>query len=225
MNTIAQPQPVALSSGQVEVLKWVALVAMVVDHVNAVFFARELGEWATVLGRVALPLFAIVLGVNLARPGVDVCKVTRRLVTFGTLAVPAYAHLFGMVGLWPLNVMFTFAVAVGVVWATERDEPIVAGVLFLCGAALVEYWWPGVALVVGVWGWARNRHPQGVWPVVLALAGLCLLNGNAWALWAIPVLIAVRSMRLDNVPRLRWVFYAFYPVHLAVIALVRGVGA
>ena len=62
--------PVRVSSGAIEALKWLALACMVVDHVNAVFFARELGTWADVIGRVAFPLFAGVFGYNLARPGV-----------------------------------------------------------------------------------------------------------------------------------------------------------
>jgi uncharacterized membrane protein len=60
-----------LRNGTVELLKWFALLAMVVDHVNAVFYARELGAWATVVGRLAMPVFSIVLAYNLARPGAD----------------------------------------------------------------------------------------------------------------------------------------------------------
>ena len=51
---------------------------------------------------------------------------------------------------------------------------------------------------------------------VLAVASLWLLNFNFWALTAVPTLLLATRVDL-RVPRVRWVFYAFYPVHLAVL--------
>ena len=57
--------------------------------------------------------------------------------------------------------------------------------------------------------------------VALALVGLCLLvNGNAWALFAVPVALALAWLR-PEVPRLRWWFWWFYPVHLALLVSLR----
>lgn len=206
-----------LRSGAVEALKWGALAAMVVDHVNAAFFARELGTWATATGRVAMPLFALVLAYNLARPGADIRGCLRRLVLFGLLAWPGYVLVFDTIGgWWPLNILFTFAVGVGVLELLRVDRHALALALFLVGGALVEYWWPGVALVVA--GVLHFRSSTSTTAILLAasLAGLCLVNGNAWALLAVPVLLAARYFTAD-VPRLRRVFWWFYPAHLAVL--------
>jgi hypothetical protein len=56
----------------------------------------------------------------------------------------------------------------------------------------------------------------------LALPALCVVNGNIWALLAFPLLAVASEAEVDvRVPRLRWAFYAFYPAHQAVLALLR----
>ena len=46
------------------------------------------------------------------------------------------------------------------------------------------------------------------------------VSGNLWALAALPVILVATRVDL-HVPRLRWVFYAYYPVHLVAIWLIR----
>jgi len=208
-----------LSTGQLEALKWLALAAMLVDHVNAVMFARELGTWATVAGRIAFPVFAIVLGYNLARPGVDIGRCIQRLLIVGVLAEPFHWLLFGQVGFWPLNVMLTFAVAAGVVWSLDNDQAWFAVLLFFGAGCFVEYWQPGIAVVVGTVAFFRWRYAAWSWvPLTFAFVALGWVNGNAWALLALPVVFAVLHVPV-SLPRARWAFYAFYPLHLAALAV------
>ncbi|WP_295539487.1 TraX family protein, partial [Thiolapillus sp.] len=47
-----------------------------------------------------------------------------------------------------------------------------------------------------------------------------LINKNGWALGAIPVIAAASVVKIP-VPRVRWLFYTYYPLHLAVIWLIR----
>jgi hypothetical protein len=211
--------PRVISDGAAELLKWSALLAMLVDHVNAAFFDRHAGLPAEVIGRLAMPVFSIVLAYNLARPGVDLSRALRRLVLVGALAVPAHAYLFGWLGIWPLNVLLTFAVAVGVIMLVEQGRRVEALVFFLLASCLVEYWHAGVGLVVAFWAYFRGRDTRGLW-AGLALVGLCLVNVNTWALLALP-LVWFSTQAGADVPRLRWAFYVAYPVHLSVIALLR----
>lgn len=209
-----------LSSGAVEALKWVALLAMVVDHVNAAFYGRDLGAWATIIGRVAMPVFSLVLAYNLARPGADLVRCLRRLFLFGVLSLPAHAYVFAVAGgWWPLNILFTFAVAVGCVELMKRKRAGLAVALFLVGGAAVEYWWPGVALVVAAWAYFMRPQSGTAWTLAAAMLGLCVVNFNGWALLALP-LVALAALVDVRVPRLRWVFWWFYPLHFVVIAFV-----
>jgi hypothetical protein len=47
---------------------------------------------------------------------------------------------------------------------------------------------------------------------VLSLLALYLVSGNFWAFAVLPVLAAARSWPVE-LPRARWFFYAFYPLH------------
>lgn len=60
-------------------------------------------------------------------------------------------------------------------------------------------------------------------PLALALTALAVLwfiNSNLWVLAAVPVIVAASLVDL-RMPRLRWVFYAYYPLHLFALCLIR----
>jgi hypothetical protein len=76
-----------------------------------------------------------------------------------------------------------------------------------------------VAVVLaGVW-FFRTGHVAALAALALAVVALYPWNGSAWALLALPVLAAAAWQSAD-VPRYRWAFWAYYPGHLAVMALV-----
>ena len=87
------------------------------------------------------------------------------------------------------------------------------------GGWLVEYHWPGVALVVAACWFFRAPSEGRAWLCVLPLLALYLLNGTAWHLLAVPLLLAFAWWAPD-VDRNRWAFWAYYPGHLAVLALL-----
>ena len=219
MQRIDELTRIRFTSGTIEALKWLALGCMVVDHVNLIAFDRTLGTWADVVGRLAMPIFALVFGYNLARPGVDRLRVAGRLAIVGALVTPLYALA---IGVWPLNVLLTFALAAVTIDALEaRQHGAVAGMLV--AAVLVDYQLAGVGLVLcGFYAVRSGVTPAWLASVALVMLALCVLNGNAWALLALPLLWS--ASRLDfAVPRSRWAFLAAYPAHLAVIALLAGV--
>jgi hypothetical protein len=75
-------------------------------------------------------------------------------------------------------------------------------------------------LCVATWSYARAPN----WPALLsgaaALIALRLINGNDFALLGIPVL-ALASFWWWPLPRARFVFYAFYPLHLTALWLLQ----
>ena len=215
-----------LNDGALEFLKWLALVLMVGDHINK-YLLNGTVDWLFYAGRIAMPIFVSVLAYNLARPGALTSgaygRTMYRLGAFGTLATPAFLALGGVVdGWWPLNILFTLMALTGVLVCLDRGGRwnLVAVGVFLIGGSVVEFWWP--ALVLGVSVWTYTKPPTGIAALaaVVALIALHAINGNDWALAALPVLILASKLHL-NIPRLRWFFYAFYPAHLALIWAIR----
>ena len=212
-----------LSNGAVEGLKWFAAVLMVLDHFNKYALAgAEPALFAA--GRLVLPIFACVVGFNLARPEALASGVHQRmavrLAIVGAIATVPFIALGGLGwGWWPLNVMFTLLVAVlAMRWLDQGGtaRAWAVGALVLVGGAFVEYWWPGVAIVMLACAYARRPSWGLLAAWVAAVASLALINRNAWALASFPV-IALAAWASPAVPRLRWAFYAFYPVHLAAL--------
>lgn len=231
----------AIPNGSVEGLKWLALVLMTGDHVNKYLLNGTMPALFDA-GRLAMPIFAFVLAYNLARPGSlergAYSRTMIRLVIFGALATPAFIALGGLVyGWWPLNVMFTLLIAAAVlslldkgqrrhliaaraVFATGAVSLLGAAAVFMLGGSVVEYWWPALSISLAVWWYSKKPSVSAVLLLLAGLAGLCFINGNLWAFASLP-LIAIAALLDLRVPRLRWAFYAYYPLHLAVIYLVR----
>jgi len=208
-----------MTSGGRELLKWIALVLMTGDHLAKAFF----GGYVPVVseaGRIAFPLFAVVMAYNLAQPGADLAKSLRRLALWALIAQPAHALVFGH---WlPLNVLATFALAAAAIAFASRGNWLVFAAAVGLAPILVDYQWAGIALVVATWA-AFGRRSSFAW-CVPAAAALCWYNGNAWALLVLPVLAL--GWLSWTLPRTRWAFYGYYVGHLALIgaaALILGV--
>lgn len=222
-RTVTPPRLI-LSNGAVESLKWLALILMTGDHVNKYLFAETLPA-LTEFGRLALPIFAVVLAYNLARPGQfergTFQHTIKRLTIFALLAqIPFIALGPPYAGTWPLNILFTLLTMTSVIYWIERGNLVLATLIFLIGGSSVEFWWP--ALILGIGTWSYCKHPSWI-SAALALTGcasLVLVNGNFYGLAALPVIFA--AARLDiRLPRLKWAFYIYYPLHLAVLFVLR----
>lgn len=215
-----------LTSGQQEVLRWLAMATMVVDHVGAVLLPTAEALPLRAVGRVAWPLFAFLLAYNVARRGVDPRRYLRPLAVWcAVTAVPHYLAFEIPV----LNIMGTLLLgAVALTLLTRRYEtgprsalvaPLgLAGVLV--ASTFVEYGPYGVALVVA-WWWALRTGEPMAWLATAALVGL---QNYPWLVWPaaflalpLPFLASRLPFGLPRSGRLPWVFY---PAHLAVLAAV-----
>ncbi|MEA5125519.1 TraX family protein [Xanthomonas floridensis] len=211
-----------MTSGGREFLKWLAAAFMTGDHVLKIL-AIGYVPVVTELGRVAFPLFALVLAYNLAQPKADVEKSVKRLFLWGLIATPVAAIAFQRV--FPLNVLLAFALAAVCILAIERGRWVFFALCALLAPAAVDYRWSGLAIVLGAWVFWRNPWQWRLSRVVLALvlivlpvALLCLVNETPWGLLALPLLLLAK-VRIP-VPRSRRAFYFYYVGHLLVLSLL-----
>ena len=177
-----------------------------------------------------MPVFAFVIGYNLARPGLGrdgFRRIMTRLAVVGVVSTPIFIALGKLYAGWyPLNILFMLLVAVAVIDQIERGQVVnfmAAAALLLLGGAFVEYWWPGVLLVLCSWHYYRRGSLLAVFGAAVVLGLLTLINANAWAFAAVPLMLLAHFVRVD-VPRSRWAFYVFYPAHLAVLLAVQWLG-
>lgn len=212
------------STGALELMKWLALLSMVMDHMNRAVFNSKYPLMLDI-GRLAFPMFGFVLAYNLARPGALAKGVyrraTTRLLIAGALATPFYwiaignAHL-----LWPLNIMFTLAAFVFAVWIFELDAStrFAAVVLIVIAGAFVDYFWFGVIYCLAAWCYCKR--PAWSTLAMWFLGTVCVFfvnDYNPWTFAALPLIGAAAYVRLD-VPKFKSLFYFIYPAHLGLLA-------
>jgi hypothetical protein len=178
-----------------------------------------------------MPMFSFVLAYNLARPdalarGVH-GRMMYRLTLMGLAASPICIILNGMFvnasAWWPLNILFMLLLVVSLTYLIDRGGAkcyALATALFILGGAFVEYLWMGVLCCLGAWLFCREASPSRLLLWFLGTLSLTVVNGNAWGLAAIPIVLMVGRVGL-HLPRQTWVFYAFYPAHLLLLLIVR----
>lgn len=201
---------------------------MTVDHINK-FLLNATSSSMFALGRLSMPLFAFVLAYNLARPGAlengVYWRIIKKLVFFGAVAVVPLITLDRLLyGWWPFNIMFTLALSTGCIYLLKQGKKFhhffIATLIFVIGGALVEFCWP--AMLICITAWSYCMKPGRFWLVtwLLSTATLFFVNLNFWALATIPIIFIAPYVHL-RVPRIKLVFYIYYPAHLYVLWVLK----
>lgn len=212
-----------IADGTLEILKYLALLLMTLDHINKFLFQAQL-PWLFEAGRPAMPIFGFVLAYNLARDGalrdgVHV-RIMQRLLGFGGLASIFFVP---MIGWLPLNILFTLFAATLSIYLLELPGPgnkLLAGAVFFSAGLLVEFWWFALCYCLAAWWFCKSPSIARGMLLGLATLSLSAVNHNAWALAALPVIFLAPYINI-GIPRLRHVFYAYYPAHLALLLAIR----
>lgn len=220
MDAITHDKHIQFDPAALLGLKLAAFYWMVLDHMDWLLFDGQ-GAHASV-GRLVFPIFGVVIAYNMAR--VDLQTLSRmfgRLAAIAGITTPVYAYLTGYV--LPLNIMFTLAAAVGVYLLAMQEREYLAILAGFAAGVVCDYAWFGVFGVAGMALAMRARsQPWLGWcAFVLFAASLTAINGNLWALAAVPMVWAMSAIRPGAAPRMKWLFWVGYPAHLGILALVK----
>lgn len=241
-STASMSEPVSwhnlkIDNGTIEAIKWLAVIFMTIDHINSYFILPVTGKpYAELfyIGRLAFPLFALVIAYNLARPRTNenerraMLNALARLTVFGAIAtLPYYLATSGRI--IPLNIMYTLALATALIYslrvAADKESKLarytlylLTHLLFAALAAFGEFSFYGVALVVSAWLFFRYSSAFALIFSLILIFLLQTVNGTHWALASIPIFAFCYFVEV-KIPRInKYVFYAYYPIHLGVIA-------
>lgn len=212
------------------VLKVIAMFSMLVDYVGAIFFPDVL--FLRVIGRLAFPIFAF-----LAAEGCyythDIFKYFLRLCAFGVISQVPYCLAFGFpFDIFPgFNIFFTLAFAVfsiglfqRIPFASQRSAPavLVGGILLLVLSASLlrlNYGSYGVFLVLAFYIFRVSRKKA-----FGSFAGFSVLQSISTPMQISSLLACVPLSKYNGErgkPIPKWLFYSFYPAHLAFLAVLR----
>lgn len=209
-------------------LKLIAVAAMTVDHISAVFFPTEI--WMRLIGRLTMPIMAFLIaeGYHYTR---SVKKYLLRLLIFAVISQAPYMLAFGITN---LNVMFTLSISVLLLAIETSHMSNILRMLLTFSLLLFSVFcdWSlfGVLFVYVFYRFRGNFKRQAIAfciVVMIQLSVHALLSFssrnysylvNAGTLATLPILSVYNLRRGSDV---RYFFYIYYPAHLAVIALLR----
>lgn len=216
------------------VLKWIAVFSMIIDHFAcAVCNPSVLGCSPEVyrnlrrIGRIAFPIYCFLLVEGFFHTK-NVWKYLRNLVLFAVISeIPFNMAIFGHV-FYPKgqNVYFTLALGLCAMILLKRfagfrmpqlllQAAIIAMFLFLGEYLDVDYHWKGIAYIVMFYYLKELKIRESLSAVAGAVA---------FAVYEPPAVLAFVPLYLYNGKRgwqIKYLFYAIYPLHLAVFGMLR----
>lgn len=206
----------------------IAVVCMLVDHMGVVFFPGH--QWMRVVGRIAFPLFAwgVAIGAEHTR---DIGKYAMRMLLMAVISQPFFMGGLNH-SLTEFNIFATLFLGLVAIWGLkEHKEWMTVIALLLANVLTMDYGIRGVFFILLLWATRNN-------PLALAgcVAAYCVTvwgyGSTVWrtelfdvklqttAMLALPLMLWPRSKR-TRTPR--WLMYAVYPGHLAVIWIIREI--
>ena len=209
-------------------LKIIAFITMMADHVGYLFFPTEM-LWR-IIGRISFPLFAycLVLGFFNTR---DIKKYFLRLLGFSFVSQVPYTLCFypyyigAPLSGFHLNIGFTMMLGLWAIFGIEKKKYIhTAAAVLLSFVPAVEYGFYGVALMIIPYLFAGKDKASFGYAVGFALASpffMYFIDGTfdlqGFAVLSLP-LILMKTNSGIKLPR--WLNYGFYPAHLCFLAVL-----
>jgi len=212
------------------VLKIIALISMTFDHVGLTFFPSAL--WMRIVGRLAFPIFAFMIA--------EGCRYTKHKARYlGTLAIMALVMqiiYFVFEKSLYMCIFVTFTLSVSCIYAIDNFKKqknfisfifafgVLVGVFYLTKILTqntsfwVDYGFWGVMLPPVVY-FCKNKTQKAIaFTIMLILVSLDLGGIQLYSLLSIPLIVLYNGKR--GKLNLKYLFYMYYPLHLAVIYLI-----
>lgn len=199
------------------ILKWIAIISMLIDHMGAVLFPQSI--WMRYVGRLAFPIFAYLLVEGFMYTK-DVKKYMLRLGIFAIVSeIPFDLAFFGTVlEISHQNVFFTLFMGILMLYLMLQTPSKVKQVIVMLAAFLVA---DGLNTDYGSWGLLMilafyEFRDKKIWKLVAVAVINIFFMGYSQVYAAFAMLpIAFHNRELG--PKMKLFFYAFYPAHLLVL--------
>ena len=207
-------------------LKLIAVLTMVIDHIGYLFFPDQ--EWMRAIGRLTMPIFgyAIARGFFYTR---DSKGYLLRVAVLAVISQLPFMLLFGkgtefQIGYWSfwfplLNMVVPWALALLLLrFPLLAVFPVVL-VLFYVP---MDYTSLVILLPIALYHlWFKDRRPLlALLSTAAVLIAISLVSFHLqwWSLLAIPLIYFLEPY--DSKIKLnRWFFYSFYPAHMLLLLI------
>ena len=208
------------------ILKIIALIAMTFDHTGKVLLFNN--EILLNIGRIAFPLFAfqIVEGYHHTK---NIKKYLLRLLIVALFAQFAYSQFFD-----GFNTIFTLIIGLIciIIIDKEKDIPIKISLLltiFLLSLILnIDYGLIGVLIIICFYLFRNNKIKRSMLFSLLVIIsyGITYFQNPEFS-YIINLFATLSSLIFINLynnkqgPKLKYLFYIYYPLHLYILWIIQ----
>ena len=211
-----------------ELLKWIAIITMTVDHVGAILYPEfEFLRW---IGRLAFPLFAylLILGMESTR---NIRNYFTRLFIFALFSQVPFFLAIDYTPFELLNIFFTLSFGLLFINFFKRGSALAFVPLFASFILPFDYGIYGLAMVGCMYILKKNTTFGVVSLLLLNVLFLVPFNSQLLSILAIPLIVFHKEGPLNmakavsgnfKIPLWRkYFFYVYYPLHLALLYIMK----
>lgn len=217
-------------------IKILAIVFMIIDHVGYVFFPQVIAF--RIIGRLAFPLFAWLIA-NGAIHTHDMKKYLLRIFLLAVISQIPYILLIQQVdpGYWDLNAIFSLFIGLVGIACIQGINNYLVRILIIMLCALignfftVDYGAFGVLSVIFFYVFFHDLKKMVLSQIMIyTLPTLFILLTtefnkinivNAVEPLAVLAVVFIVMYKGKEGPRIKWLFYSFYPLHFFVLYLIK----
>ena len=211
-----------------DIVKVIAMITMFIDHLGYYIFPYYLNEYFIIfriIGRLAYPIFAYYLALGFKRTSNFKNYVTRMFIFALITQIPFY---FFTRQLLYLNVMFTFTLGLMMLYFFEKRNILWIGFFIIAQILNTDYAAYGLAIVLVFYLYGEDFKKSilyyslltGIYVILNTIGApyISFINYiQLFSILSIPIIFAKYpiSIRIN-----KFIGYAFYPVHIALIVLL-----
>ncbi len=225
-NELKNKKPSIALNTDTGLLKLVAIVLMVIDHVGYQLMGNDVLMRS--IGRLSFPIFAwcIVVGAEYTH---DIKNYMKRLTLFYFVSQPCYVIAFG--NAWTKhNIYLTLLLGLIAIWSIKDKEYWALPMTLLASYFISpNYGMNGVYLIILFYLVRRSKLLAAIIMTAFCIywgkdSQLLFSIGNfgvhlqSLAMFSLPLIIIPTH---TNIKLNKYVFYAFYPVHLLIIYAIK----
>lgn len=211
-----------------DIVKVIAMITMFIDHIGYYIFPYYLNEYFIIfriIGRLAYPIFAYYIAIGFKRTS-NLKNYILRMFIFALLTQIPFYFFSGQ--LLYLNVMFTFTLGLMMLYFYEKSSPV--WIIFFIGAQILntDYGAYGLAIILVFYIYGHDfKKSMMFYSLVTGLYVVMNTVGTStvsfiqfiqlFSILAVPIIYFKYpiSIRIN-----KYIGYAFYPGHIALIVLI-----
>jgi hypothetical protein len=226
-----------MNSFQIKIL---ACLLMFIDHIGWIFFPQII--FLRLIGRLSFPLFAFLLTEGF-RHTRNVEKYLMRLAIFACLSQPIYYYveLVQHQQTYNLNIFFALFLGLSAIYLYNSIGNKNLGFIVILVISVISEWtsvdygFYGIFIIFFFWLYNVKKDPKSliIAQVLVTLVAIIYsvshnlmfdkpindwLFVKVYALFSIPIVMFYNG---QLGPKLKYLFYVFYPAHLLILVLIK----